>query len=236
VTKFALLLASLGALLACIVTFGPTRGQQGKVISSEHDLGVASTSGVSACEVCHLPHDLGGESLWAQSPYPEDDFFSGSAPLCYSCHDGTVAAGGAYVFDTGLAQHPVTPGEAGEDCDMCHDAHVPDYGEFLLFSTGANHCRTCHANADDGNHPLNVDAVGHGYPPWDDRWNPNDGDFSGTRLWDMSGWQAGDHVKCLSCHAAHGTLTDTMLLTMRLEEVPGSGALCGNCHRESEAR
>lgn len=229
-TRRMLVPAFLGALLACLVSFGLTRGQQGMVIGSEHDLGAASyASGVSACEVCHLPHDADGESLWSQSPYPEDDNFSGSAPLCYSCHDGTVASGGSYAFDAALAQHPVAPGEPGDDCDMCHDVHAPDYGSFLLFPSGANHCKTCHANADDGDHPLNVDAPAAGYHPADTQWNPDEGDFSGTRLWDADGWHSGNEVKCLTCHAAHGALSGSALLTMSSEK-GGSGALCNNCH------
>ncbi len=231
--RLALPVAFLGVLLAWLMTFGLTLGDQGKVISSEHDLGVVDyRSGVSACETCHLPHDASGESLWARDPHPEGDPFSGSQPLCYSCHDGTVTASGAYTFDLGVAQHPITPGETGEDCDMCHDPHVPDYSNFLLFPAGANHCKTCHALGSDKDHPLNLAVVDAGYAPQDDRWNPNDGDFKGTRLWDASGLQAGGYLKCLTCHAAHGAMTSATLLTMSYRDATSAASpLCRNCHR-----
>jgi predicted CXXCH cytochrome family protein len=230
--RLALPAAFLCALLACLMTFGLTLGEQGKAINSEHDLGVAAYPGVSACETCHFPHDAGGESLWAQSPYAEGEPYSGIMPLCYSCHDGTVTAGGGYVFDPGLAQHPSTPGKASEDCDMCHDPHTPDYSNFLLFPAGANLCRACHARSYDRFHSLNVDAIDIGYAPEDAKWSPNDGDFSGTRLWDAGGSQAGSYLKCLSCHAAHGAVSTTTLLTMRYrDDISAVSPLCLNCHR-----
>ena len=225
-------LAFLAAVLAWIMVSGLSLGQQGKVVGTVHDLGVtAYPSGVSGCETCHLPHDASGERLWADGAHAEDGPFSGIRPLCYSCHDGTVAAGGAYVFDPGVQEHPVTPGEIGEDCDMCHDPHVPDYGGFLLFPTGANHCKACHAGGSEEDHPLNVGSFTQEYEPQDSHWSPNEGDFSGTRLWDYSGWQSGGYVKCLTCHGAHGTVIDTALLTMGTEDAPGATSLCPNCHR-----
>ena len=229
--RLPLLAAFLGMALASLMTFGLTRGEQGRVISSEHDLGVvAYPSGVSACETCHLPHDASGEPLWAQSPHPEGEPFSGSEPLCYSCHDGTVTAG-AYAFDPAVAQHPTTPGEAGEHCDMCHDPHVPDYSNFLLFPSGANLCRTCHARSYDTFHTLNVDAIDSGNVPQDGLWDPNAGDISGTRLWDAGGSAPGDNLKCLSCHAAHGAISGDALLTMPYrDEFSTVSPLCRNCH------
>jgi len=230
--RLALPAALVSVLLAWLMTFGLTLGEQGKVISSEHDLGVvANPAGVSACETCHLPHDASGESLWDKDPHPEGDPFSGFKPLCYSCHDGTVVASGAYVFDPGVAQHPSTPEMSPEDCDRCHDPHVPDYGNFLLFPAGANLCKACHAHGNDENHPLNVDASNVGYGPRDSHWSPNDGDVSGTRLWDDNGSQPGDYVKCLTCHAAHGAASSTTLLTMRYRDATSTGSpLCRNCH------
>jgi predicted CXXCH cytochrome family protein len=225
--------AAFSALsLALVTTFGMTLGQQGKVISSEHDLGVmAYSAGVSACETCHFPHDASGEPLWAQGPHKEGEPFSGSGPLCYSCHDGTVTPGGSYAFDLDLAQHPTTPGQVGEDCDMCHDPHVPDFSNFLLFPSGANLCKACHAKANDKDHAMNADAIETGYVPQDSQWSPNDGDFSGTRLWDAGGSQSGDLLKCLSCHAAHSAASDDTLLTMSYrDETSSVSPLCRNCH------
>lgn len=115
---------------------------------------------------------------------------------------------------------------------MCHDPHVPDYSNFLLFPAGANHCKTCHALGSDKDHPLNLAVVDAGYAPQDDRWNPNDGDFKGTRLWDASGLQAGGYLKCLTCHAAHGAMTSATLLTMSYRDATSAASpLCRNCHR-----
>lgn len=232
--RLAVPLTFLGALLLWLSTFGLALGNQGKVVSSAHDLGVVSTLGVSACELCHPPHDASGESLWPHGPYPEDDPLSGLKPLCYSCHDGTVTVRGAYAFDLVAAQHPTTPGKTRGDCDMCHDPHVPDYGEFLLFPTGANLCKACHAHGSGGDHPLNVDAIDRGYAPQDSLWNPNDGDYSGARLWDVSGSRSGSRIKCLSCHTAHGAPDGTMLLTMSSRETAGAVFLCRNCHADLE--
>jgi predicted CXXCH cytochrome family protein len=220
----------VGALFAWLTTLGLALGGQGTVVSSEHDLGVpAGGSGVSACEICHIPHDASGETLWARGPYPEGEAYSGSRPVCYSCHDGTVTAGGAYAFDESATHHPITPGEPGEDCDMCHEPHVPDFGSFLLFPAGANLCKSCHAHASEVDHPVNVDAIEVGYAPLDSRWSPGEGDSSGTRLWDESGFEPGSYVKCLSCHAGHGAEPDTPLLTMSAVESDGE-FLCVNCH------
>lgn len=230
--RFALPAALLSALLAILLTFGLTLGEQGKVVSSEHDLGIRSyVSGVGACETCHLPHDASGESLWAEGPYPEGKPFSGAAPLCYSCHDGTVTDSGAYAFDPELAHHPITPGKVGEDCDMCHDPHVPDYGNFVLFPSGANLCRACHARSYDRFHTLNVPATEVGFAPHDSAWDPDDGDFSGNRLWDADGSRPGEYLKCLSCHSAHAAATEKTLLTMRYRDETSTVApLCRNCH------
>jgi len=218
------------AAIAALATFGLTRGEQGKVIGSQHDLGVAAgAAGVSACEVCHLPRDARATLLWSEDPHAGDERFSGIAPACYSCHDGTVTDSGLHAFDVALAQHPVRPGEVGEDCDMCHDPHLADYGSFLLFPAGANLCRTCHAGGGSAGHPVNIDAIAGGHVPRDDSWNPDASDFHGTRLWDEGGSRPGTFLKCLSCHAAHGTASKSLLSVAT--DSRGSASLCANCHR-----
>ena len=213
------------AVMAVATTIGLTRGEQGAVIGSQHDLGVvAGADGVSACELCHLPGQAGGQRLWSGDPHEGDERFSGIAPSCYSCHDGTVTDGGLHVFDAGLAQHPLQPGRTGKDCDMCHDPHLADYGNFLLFPSGANLCKTCHASGGSGDHPVNVEAG----VPIDDSWNPGSGDFSGTRLWDDGGARPGTLLKCLSCHGAHGASSENLL--SMAPDPRGSGALCAICH------
>lgn len=220
----------VGAVLACLTTLGLALGEQGKVVSSGHDLGVASVpSGVSACEICHVPHDASGESLWAEGPHAKSAEFSGARPACYSCHDGTVTAGGAYAFDDESAHHPIKPGQVSEDCDMCHDPHVPEFGNFLLFPAGANFCKSCHAHASTEDHPVDIDTAEVGSAPLDGRWDPEEGDYSGTRLWDRDGVEPGTYVKCLSCHAGHGTGAEATLLTMHPDAL-GTDSLCLNCH------
>ena len=224
-----LVAAAVAVVLAGMVTFGLISGEQGRVIGGQHDLGVAiGTEGVSACEVCHIPHDASGDLLWKEDPRTGDEDFSGIAPACYSCHDGTVTSSGVHVFDVALAQHPVEPGKLGEDCDMCHDPHLAEYGNFLLFPAGANLCRTCHAGAGIESHPLNVDAVARGRAPQDGRWDPDSDDFNGSRLWDETGSRPGTNMKCLTCHAAHGAVSD-LLLSMPAE---GRSSLCANCHQD----
>lgn len=217
------------ASMALLVTLGLTRGEQGAVIGSPHDLGVAAgAAGVSACELCHLPGDASGQRIWSDDPHAGDDGYSGIAPTCYSCHDGTVTDGGLHVFDVALAQHPMRPGEPGQDCDMCHDPHMADYGNFLRFPAGANLCKTCHASGGSEDHPLNVAAVADGSVPSDGSWNPGAGDFSGTRLWNEGGSQPGTVLKCLSCHGAHGAASESLLSIVA--DGRGSTALCANCH------
>lgn len=225
----AVVVAAAAAMAVLVTTFGLTRGEQGAVIGSQHDLGVAvGAAGVSACELCHLPRQASGQRLWGEDPHAGDESFSGIAPTCYSCHDGTVTDGGLHVFDVALAQHPMRPGQPGEDCDMCHDPHLADYGNFLLFPAGANLCKTCHASGGSGDHPVNVEAVAQASVPLDDSWNPGAGDFSGTRLWDEEGSRPGTLLKCLSCHGAHGAVSESLLSIA--PDPRGSGALCAICH------
>jgi predicted CXXCH cytochrome family protein len=221
------------ASLAAVVSIGLTRGEQGAVIGGPHDLGaVSGNTGVSACEMCHLPSDAGSLAVWSKDPHAGDKQLAGISASCYSCHDGTVASSGLHVFDSALSQHVVQPGVPGKDCTMCHDPHVSEYGNFLRFPSGANLCRTCHTMT---GHPVNVDAARQGNLPGDHTFDPATGDFSGSRLWSADGASAGSTVKCLSCHAAHGA-ADSNLVSVAPGDL-GSSALCMSCHqREGNAR
>lgn len=240
-----------GGLLAGLAGVWLALADQGTVVGTIHDLGTTAGTGVSSCETCHIPHEADGAAIWSGNPQTEGSL-SGLAPGCYSCHDGTVASG-AYAFDATLAQHPVKAGEAGKDCDLCHDPHLADYGSFIKIPSGANLCQVCHGHRSEAEHPVNVDTrqpalfhillrgvlvdvkVDERQPavvPRDTQWDPDRGDFSGTRLWNAEGTASGDYVKCLTCHAAHGTATATQLLTMSYTAAPGTGStLCANCHR-----
>jgi predicted CXXCH cytochrome family protein len=220
------------AAFAALVSMGLTRGEQGAVIGGPHDLGaVSGSTGVSACEVCHLPSDARALRLWSEDPHTGDEQLAGMAASCYSCHDGTVASSGLHVFDTALSQHIVQPGVPGKDCDLCHDPHVSEYGNFVKFPSGANLCQTCHVET---GHPVNVDAAAAGALPADPSFDPAAGDFSGSRLWSADGRTAGSTVKCLSCHAAHGAVGDK-LISVAPGDI-GSSALCANCHKRESGR
>lgn len=218
---FAAVFASL--LVASVAGGWLALADQGQVIGTPHDMG--TVSGVSSCETCHVPHEEAGDVLWEDGTYTNEDF-SGIAPDCYSCHDGTVATG-SFVFDPDTVRHPLDR-EAGEDCDMCHDPHISDYGNFLLFPSGANLCQICHEAASGDEHPVNVNVHDAGVWPLDTSWAPDEGDLSGTRLWDSLGRPGAEYTKCLTCHAAHGGTEESLLAT---EDTHGVGiAICQNCH------
>jgi predicted CXXCH cytochrome family protein len=203
--------------------------EQGKVTGTAHDLGTPGETGVSSCETCHVPHEEQGQVLWEGDPR-QDGEFTGLAPLCYSCHDGTVADG-SYAFDQGLAQHPVEPGEPGQDCDLCHDPHISDYGSFVLFPSGANLCQACHEHASEADHPVNVKLSEAKFAPSDTHRDPNAGDLSGARLWDRTGRTGSEYTKCLTCHAAHaGSPAESLLSIDPADAVSTTPALCKNCH------
>src|SRR5512135_1956262 len=104
------------ASLAAVVSIGLTRGEQGAVIGGPHDLGaVSGNTGVSACEMCHLPSDAGSPAVWSKDPHAGDKQLAGISASCYSCHDGTVASSGLHVFDSALSQHVVQPNVPGKD-------------------------------------------------------------------------------------------------------------------------
>ncbi len=196
---------------------------QGRVTDTAHDLG---SPGVSSCETCHVPHEAAGDVLWEDGGPARDEDFSGLAPVCYSCHDGSVATG-SFVFDADTVRHPLDR-EKGQDCNMCHDPHISDYGNFLLFPSGANLCQTCHESASGVDHPVNVNVHDAGFWPLDTEWNPEEGDNSGTRLWDSMGRPGAEYTKCLTCHAAHGGTSENLLAT---EDTHGVGiTICQNCH------
>jgi len=220
------------AAFAAIVNMELTRGEQGAVIGGPHDLGaVSGSTGVASCEVCHLPGDASSPPVWSKDPHTDDEQLAGIAASCYSCHDGTVTGSGLHVFDAALAQHAVQPDVPGKDCDLCHDPHVSEYGSFLKFPSGANLCRTCHTKT---GHPVNVDAAAPGDLPSDPTFDPATGDFSGSRVWSEDGAAAGNTVKCLSCHAAHGAGDDN-LVSIAPGEI-GTAVLCANCHQREAGR
>ncbi|HEU4758838.1 MAG TPA: cytochrome c3 family protein, partial [Dehalococcoidia bacterium] len=195
---------------------------------TKHDV---ATPGTAVCSVCHIPRDPKGQALWAGPPN-QTARFSGIKPLCFSCHDGTVAAADyTYVFDPARPEHPLTPGARGQDCDRCHDAHRERYGKFIKLPGGANFCQSCHPRAGPADHPVDINPRDVGVAPLDSDWSPNSGDFSGTRLWDSTGQQPGGLVKCLTCHSPHGGQPSTQMNTLPFLPTHNSAlSLCQSCH------
>jgi predicted CXXCH cytochrome family protein len=197
------------------------------VSGTKHDI---ATPGNEACVSCHIPRETDGELLWASEPYVKEEF-SGLKPLCYSCHDGTVATIGRYAFTQGYPEHDSVPGLKGQDCDRCHDPHEEGYGKFVKYSGGAGFCENCHEEAGPDDHPTDVDIHVLGQEPLDTVWDPDAGDDHGTRLFNADGTGPGDYVKCLSCHAPHGGLPETKMNTLGSSTSHDNFLpLCANCH------
>jgi len=221
-------LATIAALalvaLATLLVLGETTafGDEKGVAGTKHDVAIPGTP---VCVNCHIPHEAGAEVLWAAKPNTSGPF-AGLRPLCFSCHDGTVTTIGTFAFDLSRPLHLRSSGVRGADCDRCHDVHGTPYAKFLKLPGGADFCRNCHEKAGPVNHPVDVNARALGINPDDSSWDPYQGDFSGTRLWNADGTGPGDYVKCLSCHATHGGTPDTQFNTMPI------GTLCQNCHKK----
>ena len=202
-------------------------GQMKDVSGTKHDV---ATPNVSPCVYCHLPRDIEGELLYAREPN-ESGRFSGLKPLCFSCHDGTVAASGSYIFDSDRPEHLSGPGVKGQDCDRCHDPHGTENPNFIRVPGDASFCQSCHSRAGPTDHPIDVSSEAAGIEPADSKWDPDHGDFSGTRLWNLKGTGPGDFVKCLSCHSPHGAEPGTEINTMPFKSSHEKFLpLCQNCH------
>jgi predicted CXXCH cytochrome family protein len=142
--------------------------------------------------------------------------------LCFSCHDGSVVDSRARVFrdhghDTGVPLSPemevegILPlDERGRiTCATCHTAHGTDMSRtsisnaiFLrLENTDSQLCMTCHTDKDHGigrgDHPVAVDFDGE----WPEA------------LTESHAQRGQQHdVVCQSCHAAHGSPQDDLLV------------------------
>ncbi len=131
--KLIPLIAAMGAVGLALAMVTASQAGKSSIIGTDHDLG---TSGVPTCEQCHLPHKSLAMYLWAMEPDPDYAGDSEILPLCYSCHDNTVA-NGSYIPDA-EHNHPAdTPPYVltnpnyesrckkcmEPDCAKCHDAH-----------------------------------------------------------------------------------------------------------------
>jgi len=252
---FAAIVAVLGVALAVGVSYaGP-----GDIYGSAHDLG---SPGNPTCQQCHIPHKAQGAYLWARTPKPAAPGYqlltdAPTAPLCLSCHDGTVASNDMWIVaDTtvnhrmGAPTHFTSYGDGY--CAGCHDPHNGNwrFTKALMSPTkppnpyNGQFCLSCHGGTrfptDPAvNHPWETaGAMSPPNLPADQTFDPGAADTSGTRLWDsatlkepVSAGSAGN-VTCLTCHGVHGAASDNATLnSMSLYDLEGREVLCGNCHQ-----
>jgi hypothetical protein len=251
---FSAVVGVLGAALAVGVSYaGP-----GDIYGSKHDLGAP---GSPTCQACHTPHDAQGAYLWARTPKPATPGYAllglaPTAPLCLSCHDGTVAPDAMYIAADATVNHRMGPATSlsryGDSyCAACHDAHDGDW-RFTkdLMRAGkppnpdnAQVCLACHGlphfdPTADKNHPWVTAGMSAPNLPLDMTFDPGAGDTEGTRLWDAATLKepvaAGTpgNITCLSCHGIHGAATaNDTINSMTLYDGGGREVLCGNCHQ-----
>lgn len=224
-------------------------GDKSAVVNSPHDVATENP-----CSSCHIPHEAKGDFLWARDfststagaadVTANDDTGVSTAikPMCYSCHDGTVASAGLVTaFSKNYTNHRTRAATAltssgnpygpNRDCDLCHDPHDDGNTKFLKYeryssrsrawytlTPGGNFCSSCHTgNADMAdNHPINV-APSAGSQPADQAWVPAVGDYSGTRLYDpttrLVSTASDAQVMCGSCHTPHGAEPSAVAVT-----------------------
>jgi predicted CXXCH cytochrome family protein len=219
----------LSALLIWRLGVGPALGEHKDVANTAHNV---ATEDTPVCVSCHVPRDAAGQLRWPNGEPGSSSDFAGLKRLCFSCHDGTVARERSYVFNPERPDHVRTAGVQGQDCDRCHDAHGTQNKKFLRVPANANFCWNCHFRAGPADHPVGVDVLEAGMHPLDTTFNPKQGDFSGTRLWNSAGTAPGTQVMCMTCHNPHGGVPNTLITTVEYnsEGQDAFQALCQNCH------
>ncbi len=217
------LMAFAGPALASY-DFDSHTADKSMVAGSVHNV-MRSIPGANPCDSCHIPHGAQGAFLWKNAPNAtggggindavvDTDVSSAIKPLCYSCHDGSVATVGlSTAFSTAYTSHRTRAATAvrastgepygvGRDCDLCHDPHDDGNTSFLKYERYSSHgtpgwyaitpggvfCSSCHSGNTDHatNHALEVvpGATQNSRTPLDAVWVPATGDYSGTRLYD----------------------------------------------------
>ena len=167
--------AVVGAVTIALAIVAVGRAGPRDVFNSDHDLG---SPGNPSCKQCHIPHKAKGDFLWARTP-GSTAIGGDTGPLCFSCHDGTVA-GKQYIFAPDTINHPMGPTthlynehDPSRGCVACHDAHDPDFKfTWDLMRTGkpqnpdnANICLACHSMTHPTrglapSHPFDVEDPG----------------------------------------------------------------------------
>lgn len=204
------------------------------VRNSKHDFSMTGTGGIWAsstedevCIFCHTPHNAqaGLEPLWNRvdpghvfTTYTSSSLNatvgqpSGSARLCLSCHDGSVAidsyvqgsAGAPAMFAIGDIYYPGSPyGEGGANI-------------------GGNYTGNAGVNELKNDHPISF--------TYDTALATGDG-----HLVDPAGGAiglplAGGVMQCSTCHDVHN---QSAVAGTRLLRAPAAGsALCLKCHQK----
>jgi hypothetical protein len=170
------------------------------VIGSVHDV-TRNVPGSNPCSNCHIPHTSSASAKYLFSRTPDTSgggsvtaanedtgVTSDIQPLCYSCHDGTVATAGLTTTfsatHTNHRTHAATqlqssgsPYGTGRDCDLCHDPHDDGNTKFLkyerysthnvpagwsIITAGGNVCASCHAgNVSPGSGGASTNNMNH---------------------------------------------------------------------------
>ena len=177
------------------------------VAGDMHDMTV-SGGGTDAnlCSYCHIPHNAIGDKIW--SDWHKSAMPSGYSPMgnmCYTCHDGTLAAL-ATVFNSSLQQHKVT---TGQDCDMCHSVHDNTNQKFTSVAKKEDsYCAACHDGIVDAGGFGDMTGAGNHQSYW-----------NSTPAHDYFGKPTGadcnichkdsyksDDGSCNLCHTPHGAV------------------------------
>jgi hypothetical protein len=261
IKRLAVLVAAVGVLGAALAA-GVSYAGPGDIYGSAHDLG---SPGNPTCQQCHVPHDAQGAYLWARAPKPAAPGYqlltdAPTAPLCMSCHDGTVAPNDMYIVADATVNHRMGPPthftSYGDGyCAGCHDAHNGDW-RFTKDNYTTNPARPKPDNPDNGqfclschglpyfdptadkNHPWETAGMTAPALPTDMAFDPGAGDSSGTRLWDSATLKepvapgSSGNVVCLTCHGAHGAASDNATLNaMAYSDGTSHEPICENCHQ-----
>ena len=188
------------------------------------------------CAVCHLEwsadFDKPGAVLLMDKPNVS---MASRESTCLGCHDGSVRDSRKKVWQeqshkTGVKPPPtmsIPPGLPLEDgklaCRTCHTAHNLPGAEdlsstfFLRVDNDQSQlCRICHAEKADGpthgSHPVGPMAVAM----------PGNLLAAGAKT-----GPRGEELICQSCHAAHGSQADKLLVL-----AASDNALCISCHEK----
>jgi hypothetical protein len=160
--KFSLITVALVVFLFVLMAFASTAmasynftthtADHSMVSGSVHDK--STQTNPNPCDSCHIPHGAnpnagflwksalssntnGGATTGGVTSNDDAGMSSDIKPLCYSCHDGTIATTGmATAFSATHSNHRTRSltvyGSSGRDCDLCHDPHDDTNKNYLM--------------------------------------------------------------------------------------------------------